>query len=76
MNITLNIKGQTNRATILTNVVSISIKEIADFSFTDFPLEKIEELHLDYQEYRFLCDSELLIVRGEDLKAIHITDYK
>lgn len=78
MKIEILIKGLTNRITIIENLTHIQIKNnllIEDLTtYEDFPLENIKELSLGLLEYKFISDKNIVIVKGEDLKAIIITN--
>lgn len=78
MKIEILIKGLTNRITTIENLTHIQIKNnllIEDLTtYKDFPLENIKELSLGLLEYKFISDTNIVIVKGEDLKAIIITN--
>lgn len=74
MDLTILIKGLTNKPIQLKQVSKIEIKEKSDFS--ELTLSKVSNLTLDALEYRFTSEDTLLIVKGEELKSILITDYK
>lgn len=78
MKIEILIKGLTNRITTIDNLTKIQIKNnllIEDLTtYEDFPLENIKELSLGLLEYKFISDKNIIIVKGEDLKAIIITN--
>lgn len=78
MRIEILIKGLTNRITTIENLTQIQIKNnllIEDLTtYEDFPLENIKELSLGLLEYKFISDKNIIIVKGEDLKAIIITN--
>ncbi|WP_105136601.1 hypothetical protein [Streptococcus suis] len=74
MNLTILIKGLTNKPIQLKQVSKIEIKEKSDFS--ELNLSEVHNLALDALEYRFTSDETLLVVKGEELKSILVTDYK
>ncbi|KXT65067.1 hypothetical protein [Streptococcus sp. DD04] len=78
MKIEILIKGLTNRITTIDNLTKIQIKNNLPIeelvSYEDFPLDSIKELSLGLLEYKFISDTNIVIVKGEDLKAIIITN--
>lgn len=39
-------------------------------SLNRLPLDEVQQLQLNYQEYKFINEDTVVIVKGEDLKAI------
>lgn len=76
MKIDILIKGLTNRIVTIENLTEIKIKQNLPIDlfpeYENFPLENIKELSLGLLEYKFISNTDIVIVKGEDLKSIII----
>lgn len=70
MNLQLLIKGLSNKSIKLTKVTDIFIKKSSNDELIPLPLDEIQRLQLNYQEYKFINEDTVVIVKGEDLKTI------
>lgn len=70
MDLQLLIKGLPNKTIKLTKVIDIFIKQSSNDELVRLPLDEVQQLQLNYQEYKFINEDTVVIVKGEDLKAI------
>ncbi|WP_043913806.1 hypothetical protein [Streptococcus gallolyticus] len=70
MDLQLLIKGLPNKPIKLTKVIDIFIKQSSNDELVRLPLDEVQQLQLNYQEYKFINENTVVIVKGEDLKAI------